>query len=73
MIKICISYNHTRHIENLPCVIKLLKPILEHLLFLILLQERIPFAQPVELIYHTLKQLQIHTANYQLCEIEGEH
>lgn len=40
-----------------PSIVKLLQPVLEHLLLLVLVNEGIPFAETVELVDHPLKQL----------------
>ena len=43
--------------NNGPCVIELLEPVLEDLLFLVLFDERVPPPQPVELVDHPLEEL----------------
>lgn len=40
-----------------PSIVKLLQPVLEHLLFLVLVNEGIPFAEPVKLVDHPFEQL----------------
>ena len=44
--------------KELPRVIKLFQPVLKHLFLLVLLHERIPLPEAVELVDHALEELQ---------------